>query len=73
MLKSTNIVPSMKTLSIPAVGGHAGGKREQRVRHDPCKADKPSLGGRMGQREDEERVRDTGRFRSDRRQGLTRL
>jgi hypothetical protein len=47
-----------QALSIPTVDGHAGGKREQRIRHDPCEADEPSLGGRMRQREDEERVRD---------------
>ena len=55
-------------LAVPAVGRDACGQAEDGVREEPGEADDPGLGRRVRDREHEERVRDRGHLRPERRE-----
>ena len=55
-------------LAVPAVGRDACRQAEEAVREEPGEADDPGLRRRVGDREDEQRIRDRGHLRAERRE-----
>ena len=59
--------------AVPAVRRKAGRQREQRRREESGEGDQTSLRGRVGYRQDEQRVRDRGRLCAHVREQLPEL